>query len=148
MRIPQAFSHRQNNQQQTMTPLIDVVFLLLIFFVCASTGLMKEAQLQTKLSPGTSKAPDASELPPWKTPLWLKVTPRTSGNGVEIDLNGQKYASREEIGPILAGLAQAAPENPVILDIAPGVKYGETVQLHDLCRSLNFESINFAVDPK
>ena len=30
-----------------MTPLIDVVFLLLIFFVCASTGQIRESLLPT-----------------------------------------------------------------------------------------------------
>ena len=36
-----------------MTPLIDVVFLLLIFFVCASTGQIRESLLPTELSGGS-----------------------------------------------------------------------------------------------
>ena len=45
MKIPSAHYDRQLDDSQAMTPLIDVVFLLLIFFVCASTDQVRELSL-------------------------------------------------------------------------------------------------------
>ena len=49
-----------------MTPMIDVVFLLLVFFVCASIGRDPEKLLSTPLSGG---AVDAAEIDPLDQPL-------------------------------------------------------------------------------
>lgn len=48
MRIPTSRQRAtQVDMQTAMTPLIDVVFQLLIFFICTSTGHMKELLLPT-----------------------------------------------------------------------------------------------------
>ena len=49
------YSWRDRHDQRddnSMTPMIDVVFLLLIFFICASVGQRSEALLPTQLAEG------------------------------------------------------------------------------------------------
>ena len=130
-----------------MTPLIDVVFLLLIFFVCAAIGHTKEAKVETSLGPGVSKVPSPEELPPFQTQLWVKLEIDQKTEDVSIDINGQTYTNVDEVIAVLKALGEAAPENPVILDVGPGVLYGNVLRIHDSCRLAGFESINFAADP-
>ncbi|HCK54980.1 MAG TPA: hypothetical protein DIC23_17315, partial [Planctomycetaceae bacterium] len=59
MRVPSTHFHRQRDDSQAMTPLIDVVFLLLIFFVCASTDQVRESLLPTELSGGAIEASES-----------------------------------------------------------------------------------------
>jgi biopolymer transport protein ExbD len=132
--------------QQTMTPLIDVVFLLLIFFLCAAIGQTKESKLETKLGPGTSKATSIEDLPPLETQLWVKLLKSPENEKLVYEINGQAYQSWDEVSETIKTLAEISPETPVILDIADGVEYGDCIAVHDLCRLVKFESINFAVE--
>ena len=55
MRIPSR--QREGDTDNTaMTPMIDVIFQLLIFFICASAGQVQEAHLPTELAPGSIEA--------------------------------------------------------------------------------------------
>ena len=61
MRIPTSHRHADAGTiDQAMTPMIDVVFLLLIFFVCASVGQTADSLLPTELAAGGV----AAKLPP------------------------------------------------------------------------------------
>ncbi|HCS54890.1 MAG TPA: biopolymer transporter ExbD, partial [Planctomycetaceae bacterium] len=42
-------SDRDLGEDQTMTPMIDIVFLLLVFFVCVATDQVVEMSLPTEL---------------------------------------------------------------------------------------------------
>lgn len=52
MRIPTSRYRTGFDANATMTPMIDIVFQLLIFFICASTGTVRDLLLQTDLAPG------------------------------------------------------------------------------------------------
>ena len=60
MRIPS--QRRSSLDNESMTPMIDVVFLLLVFFVCASVGQKPDRLLPAELSAGTTES--KVELPP------------------------------------------------------------------------------------
>ena len=60
MRIPS--SRRLTLDNESMTPMIDVVFLLLVFFVCASVGQKPDSLLPAELSTGETEA--KVEVPP------------------------------------------------------------------------------------
>ena len=53
MRVPSSRNHDDDASDRAMTPMIDVVFLLLIFFVCASAGQAIEETLPTHLNMGS-----------------------------------------------------------------------------------------------
>lgn len=127
-----------------MTPLIDIVFQLLIFFVCASTGHLREFLLPADLTGGgmQTEAPQASEAP--LSQVWIKL--RLDGDITVTEVEGTDYRPGDNLRDVLFGLADAAREVPLILDIAGDVPLGSVVGMVDLCRSAGFESINFAAE--
>ena len=151
MRLPSTHHQRQRDDSQAMTPLIDVVFLLLIFFVCASTGQIRESLLPTELSGGSIESAAAA---PQERPLgeaWVRVmAPGQANGGMRIEVEGQTFSGPDrhrDLSRFLRTLAATARELPVILDIEPDVPLGEALAAYDAARSADFEAIHFAVDP-
>ena len=128
-----------------MTPMIDVVFLLLIFFVCAATGRMRESLLDIELPAGAIASPDKPPEPPPLGEVWVGLRLNTEGKAVA-ELNGTLYRDLKLLEKQLRGLAELAPEIPVILDVANGVTFGDMIRVFDVCRSAGFQAINFAID--
>lgn len=151
MRIPVSHQHSREHDDAFMTPMIDVVFLLLIFFVVASTGQVRESSLPTPLSaPGSVEATDAIEDDVAPSPVWVRLMRigegETATTAAEID--NQRYDDWNTLRGILREFAAIAPDNPVILDIEHGVPVGDFVDIYDTCRSAGFENIQFATAPQ
>ncbi len=145
MRIPsQYLSGRRSDD--AMTPMIDVVFQLLIFFVIASTGQVAEALLPTELPPtGAVAAPvEPLEREPWADEVWIKLL-RDEDRTIA-DMNGTIYEDLGRLEAVLRTLADISRENPVILDIADEVPLGDLIRVYDTCRAAGFESVAFAAD--
>lgn len=146
MQIPSYHQGRERREDFAMTPMIDIVFLLLIFFVCASVGQIRESLLPAELSAGAVESPLAE---PQEQPLgrvWLRLDVNESGQTVT-ELNNRVYSDNSELQRVLRELAELAPEIPVILDIAPEVPLGDMIRVYDACQAADFHSIHFATDP-
>lgn len=128
-----------------MTPLIDVVFQLLIFFICASTGHLREMLLPTDFAAGAvgSTPPQQIEKPLGEVRIKLRRDVDTTIFQVE----GREFEDLETLQPMLFALASTAVEIPVILEIAGDVPLGDAVGVYDVCRAAKFRTINFAADP-
>jgi len=147
MRKPNLHSGRDPLESGTMTPMIDVVFLLLIFFVCAAVGQMREALVAADLPAGGI----ASVTPPPEEPVLGRalVSLRSNAQGQTVaELNGTTYVDLAELEAQLREIAAVAPEIPVILDIGEDVEFGDVMSVYDTCRSAQFQAVNFAVDPR
>jgi len=147
MRIPTHHDRDDDRDDQSMTPMIDVVFLLLIFFVCASVGQIRESLLPTELSAGTIESDAVVERPKPLGEVWLHLR-RTDDLRTVTELNGSEYRDFASLKANLIELAQLAPEIPVILDIEPDVPLGDLIRVYDTCRAAEFQSINFAAEAK
>jgi len=157
MKIPSAHYDRQLDDSQAMTPLIDVVFLLLIFFVCASTEQVRESLLPTELAGGSIESPATNPRPRPLGEAWVRVRAGDGGGrvglvekGPWIEVEGRSFSGPDRhqlLSKFLKTLATAAPELPVILDIDPDVPLGEALAAYDAARAADFEAIHFAVDP-
>lgn len=151
MRIPSAHHDRQRDDSQAMTPLIDVVFLLLIFFVCASTDQVRESLLPTELSGGSIASAETDPAPRPLGEAWVRVRAAAQdGSGPSIEVEGRSFSGprrHQLLASFLKTLASTAPQLPVILDIAPEVSLGEALAAYDAARSADFDAIHFAVDP-
>ncbi|MES2794246.1 MAG: biopolymer transporter ExbD [Planctomycetota bacterium] len=128
-----------------MTPMIDVVFLLLIFFICASARQSREALLAANLPSGSIEAAVAA-APAQVDQAFVKLKHREAGTVAEI--NGTDYATVELLETQLRALAQIGPEVPIILDIEGPVPFGDVIRVYDLCQRLHFTTIKFAIDLK
>ena len=127
-----------------MTPMIDVVFLLLIFFISASANQIREFLLPTELASGSI---ESTETVPQDKPLgevWLKL--KREDNQTIVELNEREYAQFDQLKNTLTELASLAPEIPVILDIEENVSLGEMIRVYDTSLAAGFYSIHFATD--
>jgi biopolymer transport protein ExbD len=124
--------------------MIDVVFLLLIFFVCASIGQIRESHLPTPLAgAGSVEVSQAVETPPPLGNFWITLQREADGS-TTATLNERQFRDWVQLRSVLHQLAAAAAEVPVILDIAPQVPAGDVIDIYDTCKAANFETIQFA----
>jgi len=137
---------RRDNNPVAMTSMIDVVFLLLIFFAVTGGSGMREFLLPTRLSAsGNVESVAAPEAPrPQQVEIWLKLSRDLQTDQTVVDMNGTSYTDLAELKEHLRVLAELEPGNPVVLDVRPDVPLGDLVDLYDTCRSAGFQSINFA----
>lgn len=129
-----------------MTPMIDVVFLLLVFFICASVGSVVDDVLPAELA-GTSDVPLEEAKPSsdrWDLPK-IRVRLQPGPQGVQILLEQRVIGNVELLTEELARLSAAAPETTLILDIHDEVEVQDFISVYDLCQNLEFGSISFAV---
>jgi len=148
MRVPSHHDDVERPADQSMTPMIDVVFLLLIFFVCASLGRIRESLLPSELAAGAIDSQEFRDQPKPFGEVWLFLRPDTDGRTeVQVNEGGETYADFGRLKQQLDLLAAATTEIPVILDIAPNVPLGDMIRVFDTCDAAGFESINFATEP-
>ena len=128
-----------------MTPMIDVIFQLLIFFLCTSNFIQPEQLLPTNLSlPGAVGA--VEELPPELLDLEEAVIEIRAEGTLCWILAGVKYDSLESIGATLKALSEAKSDLPVLLDIAPEIPLGNVIDVYDLCRTCGLTKVQFAAE--
>jgi len=147
MRVPLS---RQSNRRidVTMTPMIDIVFLLLIFFLCTASFQIVEKVLPTPLSTsGTAELPQ--EIEPELAELEEVVIQLrwTAGQPTWV-INERVYASIDDVRQTLTALAGLQADLPVILDVADEAPLGAVVDLYDICRLAGFEKVQFAASIK
>jgi biopolymer transport protein ExbD len=143
MRIPASHRSRSALSTATMTPMIDIVFQLLIFFICASVGHLREQILPTDFAAGTVR--DAAE--PVEQPLgevWIRL--RRDGDQTVPTVEGTPYPDWPRFTAVLTTLSETAAEIPVILDIAGDVPVGDALRVYDACRAAGFQSLSFAAE--
>jgi biopolymer transport protein ExbD len=132
-----------------MTPMIDVVFLLLVFFVCASIGQTPDLLLPAQLQSGqtTSEVDVQPENPPeWQAPeVRIRLQANPDDGRLLIQLNERPLPQYQDLQHGLTQLAQIDRTAPVVLDIGDQVSVQQFISVYDLCQSLAFESISFAV---
>ncbi|HBN76281.1 MAG TPA: hypothetical protein DD473_10775 [Planctomycetaceae bacterium] len=139
-------SDRDLGEDQTMTPMIDIVFLLLVFFVCVATDQVVEMSLPTELASGSVDAQQTEPTESWVTEVRLRLFQGPENSRSLIEMNGRIFTSFEEFIPTLKALSEISRDSPVLLDVDDDVPLGEVVQLYDACRSAEFELINFVMD--
>ena len=132
-----------------MTPMIDVVFLLLVFFVCASIGQKPESLLPAEINPGNADSkidiepPDSEEFP--SQPVRIRLGVDLLTHQLSMELNERPVPTARELTQRLRQLAELDKSSPIILNVDDDVSVQQFIGIHDLCQTLAFESISFAV---
>ena len=128
-----------------MTPMIDVIFLLLIFFVCTASFQVVEEVLPTNLSlPGSVRT--EIEIDPLQEDLdeiTIKILRR--GDRSAWQVNQREYDRLEQVAAVLSAAAEVKIDLPVILDVDAEVPIEDVIDVYDLCRQIGLRRIQFAV---
>jgi biopolymer transport protein ExbD len=130
-----------------LTPMIDIVFNLLVFFVLMPTPLGDEGFLTANL-PRSGREGDPAPPPPLAVRVRLEESgPR--GQGAVIILN-DTLALGSNFDALVAALADfhargLGPDVPVIIAPTPAVQHRWVVRAFDSAVTAGFERIQFAV---
>lgn len=144
MRLPH-LTRQSRRLDVKMTPMIDVVFLLLIFFVCTASFQPLEQLLPTEL-----QGPGAVEIEPPPERIELeRVVIRLGWNeaGPEWIVNQRACADLAEVGQVLATVAAIDASVGVVLDVDGRVPLGDVIAVYDLCRHVGLAEVQFAAEP-
>ena len=128
-----------------MTPMIDCVFLLLVFFMVSTTFNKREADISFAL-PGTAEQSDSVEIPDEQI---IQIT--EAGNVFLNDLEYDKPTDPDmpELVKTLILFRQTAEANkvPAMITIAPedNVKQQRVVDVLNACTAAKIGNVTFAV---
>ena len=128
-----------------MTPMIDVVFLLLIFFVCTASFQAIEWILPSSLLLSGTSSVDVPVEPPEDLEE-LVIAVRPSATGVEWQVNERLCRSLGELQGMLTAVAAIDNSLPAIIDCDDRVELGDAIATYDLARAVGFERVQFAAE--
>ncbi len=151
----------QEESPLNMTSMIDVVFLLLIFFMCATKFKMPEGALRSYLPRNRGGESSAPTLTKGARVTLTTEGPRTTCFADETlipntDLGEFEEARGLDPGPNLDEIEshiQRRKDNyrgvaetglPVIIDFAPEVPWKYVVEVLNICHRVGVEDISFA----
>ena len=141
MRVP----HRHRVREQLdveMTPMVDVVFLLLIFFLWTASFqiAVDDLEIEAVVVRGASdqKQPEPTDKPP---PEQIVIKVRAEGGWT---INGQVHSSFASLRQPVAGYAAQGYSVPVFIDTEGDVPLGDVIDVYDMCRLEGLKTPHFA----
>lgn len=137
---------RQHSEMSTesMTPMIDVVFLLLIFFVVASVGQVPDELLPASITEGTTGPVETVQPDELIPPQEIRIKLGRSEKRLVIRLNAA-IVTPEELQERLSRLAQIDLTSRVVMDVEDNVLVQHFMTVYERCQVLGFQNISFAV---
>ena len=132
------FSQRNRSKAPALalTSMLDVIFLLLCFFVTVSVFSQWESEISIRLP--NAKTAEAPERLPGEIIVNLAKDGAISVNSVGLSL--------EELGARLAKVAKFYPGQPVIIRADKEVRYETLVKLIDTCRASDIWNFSLATE--
>ncbi|HYO25257.1 MAG TPA: biopolymer transporter ExbD [Lacipirellulaceae bacterium] len=122
-----------------VTPLVDVVLVLLIVFMITVPAIVGSAPIKVNLPESGAVAP-ASDLPP----MTISVQ-RAAGGQLEIHVN-ERPTNREGLIALLKDIGLPPEDQPVTLAADQSLAYGDVIGVMDMLHSIGLRKI--AVDTR
>ncbi len=121
-----------------LTSLVDVVFLLLIFFLLATTFMREERDIKVRL-PEAEKGTESGEP-------FTQIIINVRGDGTLVILG--RIVSQQALSERLKEAVRANPYVPVVIRGDRVTPHGEVVKVLDLCRVCGVRSVGIATFEK
>ena len=120
-----------------VTPLVDVVLVLLIIFMVVTPLLTKQLWLNVPPKPEENSPPPPAEVMP---PIVITL----GADGVT-KVNSEAIA-KEQLAERVVRLVNARPDKVVFFDAASDVPYGQALEVMDLVRGGGVETLAVLAD--
>ncbi|MFN5272979.1 MAG: biopolymer transporter ExbD [Planctomycetota bacterium] len=121
-----------------MTPMIDVVFLLLVFFLTTSSFQRLEKLLPSSVSAKSDSALGDSNEPPPSPPQEdihdCVIKLKAQGNQIQYQWNGLEVASLQVIQERLAAILKVRADVPIIVDPEDSILAGDALGVYDIAK--------------
>ncbi|TWU57018.1 Biopolymer transport protein ExbD/TolR [Rubripirellula tenax] len=131
-----------------MTPMIDVVFLLLVFFVWTSSFELPEFDLPSSIAqPPAGGGETQTESAPTEAFDEIVIRLNMQDAAMVIDFGGEQLGSPAALGERLSKILALGVQPPVIIDPADDVTMKDAVSIYDAARSAGADRVLFAADP-
>ena len=119
----------QDNPQLDMTPMIDVVFELIIFFVVT----IKQEDLFTKLNVNRPAPPDGPSTPTEDNNVNIELVRRFDGSPQGVIIYNKREVKRAELDKNLHEIARTSKKTPVIIKCDGKSPHKALVDVLDIC---------------
>jgi biopolymer transport protein ExbD len=132
------FRERKQRKQVDLnvTSLVDVLFLLLIFFTLTST-FKRAGQLELKLPESTTAGPTGAQEAAKPVDLVLTEHGTLLFDGAPITF--------EQLSAKLNSAHEHRPQDQVMIEAEEGVRHGQVVKLLDAVREAGFKGVSIGV---
>ena len=127
-------NQEEEDYRMEMTPMIDVVFLLLIFFMVSTSFVDFSKRMDISL-PESKASMDAEKLKAYTIEMGLEG--RISVNGQDVT-----FATLEQF---MAKEAKTTSKKSVVIKADKGLAYGNVVKVMGIVKSVNITDISIAV---
>lgn len=149
MRVPIRSSSGGSAYDIPMTPMIDVVFLLLVFFVWTASFQLVEDRLpgaiSTPMPTGPSAATAPTETPPPEADFDQVIVRVLWSDGAPAwQVNQQPVTSLADVRETLTRIATIKADVPVVLHPDATVPFGQVIDAYDVARQAGFSRVRFA----
>lgn len=146
MRIPSRYNGKSRELKLELTPMIDCVFLLMVYFIWTSSFGIVEEVLPSRLSVAAGSGQTTIDEPPPPEADFDNVIVRVIDTGAEPTwtVNNTPVGSLADLRGQLAAIASIKRDAPVILHPDPQVDLGHVIEVYDVARVVGFEKVNFA----
>ena len=149
MRRPELHQRTRGDLEISMTPMIDVVFLLLVFFVWTASFQVVENMLPTSLLTvaGTQVTEMAGPAPDLDFDE-IVIRLIWEGRTLRWQINNMRVASLDEVRRRLDQIAAIRQSATVILHPDQEVPIGDVVDVYDQARLAGFKQVQFAASER
>lgn len=146
MKIPSALHGRRSELKIELTPMIDCVFLLMVYFIWTSSFAIVEDVLPGHMSAvaGASSVPTNQPPPPEADFDNIVVRVILEDGSSRWTVNDSPVTTVQQLAAQLRAIAGIKQDVPVILHPDPEVELGDVIEAYDLARQAGFERIQFA----
>ena len=140
MRLRFQSKHWRRRYAISMTPLIDVIFLLMIFFLMTINFQKPEGVLDNRL-PQLGRRSSEEPTKDWET-VKLRIQLTREGSELRIHLQERVLSNYEDLGHYLD---QLPPDILIIVEPEDDVPYKHVIGVYNACLKSNKREIVFSI---
>ncbi len=137
--------------ENNMTPMIDVIFQLLIFFMCSTKFRVLEGKLSSYL-PKDKGLNAARIVDPVLEEIRILLSYDDDAGATTIRVGEQVLANEQDMIRVVGGFYEEyrslGRKAPVIVDAQPDVPFRDVVFVLNTCQKAKIDGVEFAAPPE